>query len=279
MSPAAAGARPAVDLRAALDADGFVFPLDALTAQECADTLARFQEYDAAALRRGGVWGAFRHFPKVHLAADWADELIRHPRILAAVTELLGPDLLVWSSNVFTRPPHSGDRLAWHQDALHYNLRGFESGAVRVWVALTATTLANGTMRFARGTHREGIVAHRTDADPAEIRAAGLEVDIDVDESRAVPVLLDAGQFSMHHMAVAHCSGPNSTDVGRVNVAIDYLATSVAPVGGPDTAMLVQGTDAYGHFAAERRLPIGTPAAQTQFQQAVALRMRRLGMT
>jgi len=263
------------DPRTALASNGFVFPFDALSADESATFRDRFAKYDAEMSARGGIWSSFRHFPKVHLLAEWADDLIRHPSILSAVEELLGPDLLVWSTNVFTRPPHSDATLAWHQDALHYRLRGFESGAVRVWLALTETTIANGTMRFARGTHREGIVAHKTDADPAAIRESGLEVDIEVDESKAVPVLLDAGQFSIHHLAVAHCSGSNRTGAGRVNFAIDYLCPSVQPIGGPDTAMLVRGTDARRHFTLEQRRPFGSPEAENQFKQSVALRMRR----
>lgn len=232
-------AEPALvgEIAAALGRDGFTFPHDALTPAESGRTLLAFREYDATMARAGGMHSAFRRFPKIHLAAAWADELVRHPRILDAVGALLGPDLLVWSTNAFVRERHSPDMLAWHQDALHYDLRGFESGAVRVWLALTDTTEANGTLRFARGSHREGIVAHRTDADSEQIRASGLEVDIEIDESCVVPVLLRAGQFSIHHMAVAHASGSNHTGTARVNVAIDYLAPSVAPAGDSDTAI------------------------------------------
>jgi non-heme Fe2+,alpha-ketoglutarate-dependent halogenase len=265
------------DPRAALAADGFVFPFRALDADDSSAYRRRLEAYDSEMVDRGGAWKAFRHFPKVHLVADWADELIRHPRILDTVERLLGPDLLVWSTAIFVRPANSGDVLAWHQDALHYGLRGFEDGAVRVWLALTPTTMANGTMRFARGTHLEGIVAHKTDADRDTVRARGLEVDIEVDESRTVPVLLQAGQFSIHHLAVAHCSGPNSTLDARVNFAIDYFAPSVQPVGGPDRAMLVRGTDTHHHFELEERLPLGDPAATAHFKQSVAMRVRRLG--
>ncbi|WIM96431.1 phytanoyl-CoA dioxygenase family protein [Actinoplanes oblitus] len=260
------------------DSDGFVFPHDGLTTGECARYLAAFDQYDREASERGGLRAAFRHFPKIHLLAPWADELIRHPAVLSAVSRLLGPDLLVWSTNVFVREPGSTSGMAWHQDALHYSLKGFHTGAVRVWLALTPADLRNGAMRFSRGSHRAGIVGHRTGADRAAIRSVGLEIDVEIDEDTVVPAILGQGQFSMHHMAVAHCSGGNATTADRVGFAIDYLRPDVAPVGGPDGAMLVNGTDTHGNFELESPVTTSGLAVEEQFRRSVLLRMQRLGL-
>lgn len=270
-------------LRHAFLDQGYLFPLDGLTPPEAAAALRDYRAYDAVVGRVGGWMSEFGRFPKVHLLSLWADAIVHDERVLDVVEQVLGPELLVWSTTIFTRPAHSGETLAWHQDALHYGLAGHAGQSLRVWVALTATTAANGTMRYAPGTHRSGILAHEWHAAPGSgARGFGdLEIGVEVDESRAVDVLLEPGQFAMHDLALAHASGANTTDEDRVNFAIDYITPSVRPQGHVDSALPVRGSCAGTAFLRERRPEADFDSAAVEsFRAATMLRVRRLaGLT
>lgn len=256
---------------------GFHFPVEVLDVDDARVALAEYRRYELLCTRAGGFLSMHRRFPKVHLVAGWADGFVHNEHILDAVEALLGLDVLVWATQLFVRPAHSGDSLAWHQDALYFGLSGMEAGSVRVWVALTPTRPENGTMRYLPGSHRDGLMEHRRAETAAAGTLRGEEVVLHVDEEAAIDVVLEAGQASMHHLAIAHCSGPNQTDEDRVNLAIDYVAPSVAPVEGRDSALLVRGRDPYGNFEREERLAAEFDAdALRSFQQATVLRVRRL---
>lgn len=260
--------------------DGFLFPLDVLPEEETYALRDAVLHHMAVSAERGGAVAALAGGPKVHLLWTWADRLVRHPRLLDVARTLVGPDLLVWGTSVFVKEPHGETDLAWHQDALTYDLDGADDGdvaAFRVWLALTPTTVENGTMRFAAGTHRRGVlVHHRASHLPGRMR--GDEAAFEEKDFAQHHVLLSPGQCSLHNMLVVHGSGLNRTDEPRVTFAIDYLATSVRPKDGkPDSALLVSGTDRYGHFAPEKSPERDMDeSALKEFHNAALLRLRRL---
>ncbi|MBM7167519.1 phytanoyl-CoA dioxygenase family protein [Streptomyces sp. G44] len=258
--------------------DGFLFPLDVFEEEETYALRDAVLHHLAVSTERGGPIAALASGPKIHLLWTWADLLVRHPRLLEIARSVVGPDILVWGTSVFVKEPQGDTDLAWHQDALTYDLDGDgQAAAFRVWLALTPTTVNNGTMRFAAGTHRQGILVHHR-ASHLRGRMRGDEASFAEQGFDQHHVLLNPGQCSLHNMLVVHGSGINRTDEPRVTFAIDYLATSVRPKDGkPDSALLVSGTDKYGHFAHEKP-PEGDmdESAQKEFHEAALLRMRRL---
>jgi ectoine hydroxylase-related dioxygenase (phytanoyl-CoA dioxygenase family) len=233
---------------AAMRRDGFHFPIDPLTEEEAAAARASCEEYLGVVDRAGGLLSVYRYFPKIHLFNMWAYEIARNERILDAVRSLIGPDVLVWGSELFQRRAGSGSSLAWHQDSVYYGLEGVEEHAVRVWVALTPTHPGNGTMRFSRGSHLLGPQEHAL-GDTLEDKMRGEEVLIDIAPESEVTVELRAGQASMHSLLVAHCSGVNTSGDDRLNFAVDYMSPAVVP-SRPDSALLVSG-EGYGRFRPE----------------------------
>jgi non-haem Fe2+, alpha-ketoglutarate-dependent halogenase len=124
---------------------------------------------------------------------------------------------------------------------------------VRAWVALGPATLENGTMRFLPGGHRDGQIRHVDRKAEGELLSRGETIELEVDETRTVPVLIDAGEVSFHHLHMPHGSGPNASDAPRVNYVITYISPEVAPRVGPDSATLARGVDRHGNFEHEPR--------------------------
>ncbi|MFN0164604.1 MAG: phytanoyl-CoA dioxygenase family protein [Burkholderiales bacterium] len=243
-------ARPAVE---AFRRDGYLFP-HRVVAPEVAAQVARA----VLAFAAGGVP---KHYPdpqnqlyllKAHLLFDWADRLSHEAALLDAIESLIGPDILLWSSGVFWKSPHSGSYVSWHQDATNYELDDADH-VVRAWLSLTPSSEANGTMKFLPGGHRLGAIAHVDRMAEGELLSRGETIDLAIDESRAVPVVVDAGEVSFHHLHTPHASGPNGSEHPRVNYVMTFIAPRVKPRVGPDSAQLVRGSDKFGHFEHEPR--------------------------
>ena len=233
------------DAIAAYRRTGYHFPLDILTAEEAAAARARLEATESA--QGGPLKAAMRHKP--HLLFPWLNALIRHPRILDAVSDLLGPDLFCWSTTFFIK--EAGDRgfVSWHQDATYWGLSAPD--VTTLWLALTPASRVNGCMKFVAGTHRAQ-VGHQDTFHPDNLLTRGQELAVAVDERDAVLVELAPGQASLHHVLLFHGSEPNCSDDRRIGLAIRYIPTALRQVAGArDSATLVRGRDRFGHFEHE----------------------------
>ena len=83
-------------------ATGFHFPVDALSAGEVAEFRRKLEAYEAAS--GGPIKGEMRH--RSHVLFTWINEMVRHPRILDAMEDLLGPDILCWNTSFFIKEAH-----------------------------------------------------------------------------------------------------------------------------------------------------------------------------
>ncbi|MCB2055571.1 MAG: phytanoyl-CoA dioxygenase family protein [Geminicoccaceae bacterium] len=233
--------------------EGFWFPQRIMETDEADRIARRFMAFtDSDEARRYSDPQNQLYLLKAHLLFAWADRICHEPRLLDAVESFIGPDIMVWSSGVFWKAPHSGAHVSWHQDSTNFELEGAD-GVIRAWVALTPATLANGTMHFLPGAHVNGQIAHVDRKEEGELLSRGETIDLAIDHARTVPVLIEAGEVSFHHLHTPHGSGPNGSDEPRVNYVITFIRPDVRPRVGPDSAMLVRGHDRFGHFEHEPR--------------------------
>ncbi len=227
--------------------DGFLSPfplLDATALQTCRAGLSRFEQW------LGGPVNAvpdmkWRSMP--YLLMPWANSLARDPRILDAVEDLLGPDLLLYTSTFFVKEPHSPTIAAWHQDSTYYGLEPKEE--VTVWIALSEANETAGCMEALsfQGFPRQLRHVSRV-VENSVNRASQIIVD-KLDEGSPVAMPLEAGSFSMHHGLCPHRSGPNTADHRRIGLGLNYIPTHARPAGSvKPAAMLVRGIDRFGHF-------------------------------
>ncbi len=226
--------------------EGCVFPVDVLSEAEAAAYRRRLEELERRAA--GSKLGNKTQLNYPHVIFGFADEIVRHPRILDVVESFLGPDILVWGGTFFVKEPHTASFVSWHQDLRYWGLDD-EDGQVSAWLALGPVTRENGCMRIVPGSHKGGLLAHRDTFDDQNFLTRGQEVDAEIDEGEVVHVELRAGQASFHHGRLLHGSGPNGSDERRIGFAINYIAPHVhQTVAKEDFAMLVRGEDRYGHF-------------------------------
>ena len=226
---------------------GFHAPIRAISTEEAGTLRRKLEAHEA---RHGLLKGPMRH--KSHLLFTWLDELIRHPGILDAVEDILGPNLLVWGSSFFTKEAHDPGFVSWHQDSTYWGLD--PADIVTAWVALSESTAENGAMRVIPDSHKLDQIAHRDTFAESNLLSRGQEIAVEVDETKARMLVLEPGEMSLHHVRLIHGSDPNPSGKRRIGFAIRYLPTYVRQVVGThDSATLVRGVDEFRNFEPEQR--------------------------
>jgi non-heme Fe2+,alpha-ketoglutarate-dependent halogenase len=222
--------------------DGFHFPVPVLSTAEARSYRDRLEANERTL--GGPLSGNMRQKP--HLLFTWANELARHPTILDAIEDVIGPDILCWSTTFFTKEAHSPSFVSWHQDATYWGLS--TNDVITAWVAFADAPVESGAMKFWPGSHLKNQLEHRDTFASDNLLTRGQEIAVDVPAGEGVDVPLKAGEMSLHHVLLAHGSGPNTTADRRIGYAIRYIPTHVRQIKARDSAMLVRGVDRYGNF-------------------------------
>lgn len=230
----------------AYENDGYVCPVTALSEQEAADFRKRFEAYET----EHGGWYELSKGQKLYLLQTWAADLVRHPKVLDAVEDVLGPDIFCWGQSLFVKDAHDPGFVTMHQDGTYWGLS--EPDVVTAWIALSPATEQSGCMKVVPGTHKMELQAHNDTLDENNLLTRGQEIAVDVDESETVFMPLQPGQLSLHHVRLVHGSASNQSDDRRIGVAIRYIAPHVKQKeADADSAWLVRGEDKYGYFIHE----------------------------
>jgi non-heme Fe2+,alpha-ketoglutarate-dependent halogenase len=222
-------------------AEGYLFPLDAMTPQDAATCRARLEAYEQAS----GQEAQKRLKIKAHLAFPWMTALGCHKAILAAVTSLIGPDVLLFGSSLFSKNARDPRFVSWHQDSAYFGFDPHEE--VTAWVAFTPSNTTNGCLRVLPRSHVGPDLKHEETYDPANLLARGQTIRGIADEA-GVDLILKPGQFSLHQERTAHGSQANTSDDRRIGLAFFYIPTHVTSTLGRRGAMLVHGADRFGHW-------------------------------
>lgn len=147
---------------------------------------------------------------------------VRRCEILDIVERLIGPDIKLFGSQCFMKPP-GGVQKPYHQDSAYFTIE--PQSQVTCWIALDDATVENGCMWVIPGSHRDGICDH---SQPWEVAGrVDMQVpDKEIDRSRETPITLTAGSCSFHHSVLLHRSGPNQTDSHRRGLAVHYMSAA-----------------------------------------------------
>jgi non-haem Fe2+, alpha-ketoglutarate-dependent halogenase len=226
--------------------DGFLSPFTALTPEGTAACLAglqRFEQFIGSPVPKADMhWRSL-----THACLPFYADLARNPRILDVVEDLIGPDILVWTSTFFIKEASSPTFAAWHQDSTYFGLDPYEQ--VTAWVALTDASQDAGCIEVLSAHGKPRQMRHVPKKLANSINRTGQTITEPLDESDVRAMPLKAGQFSLHHTLCVHRSAPNNTPHRRIGLGINYIPTHVRTTGSKRMpAMLVRGTDKYRHF-------------------------------
>lgn len=151
--------------------------------------------------------------------------LASRPEFLDIVERVIGPDIILWGSQLFCKPAGTGLAVPWHQDGHFWPIRPLAT--CTLWLALDDVDAENSAMLFVPGSQRTRDLYPHADQ-PSEESALNAEllpehVDLDRVEVDALP----AGAFSLHDVFLIHGSEPNRSDRRRAGYVIRYMpATS-----------------------------------------------------
>jgi non-haem Fe2+, alpha-ketoglutarate-dependent halogenase len=241
---------------------GYVFPFHAMSAEEAADYRRIIEDYEAAS---GNDVNKTLKI-KGHLALPAIVGLACNPKILDAVEDLIGPNIMLFGASIFAKNGQDPRYVSWHQDSTYFGLTPHEE--VTVWVALTPSNSLNGVLRVLPGSHAGPDLKHVETFAKDNMLAKGQSL-VGIDENLAVEMPLEPGQFSIHHERTAHSSLPNRSDDRRIGFAFFYVPTHAQSTTGRRRATLVRGVDEFGHWDPET-LPTydRDPASMNELSQA-----------
>jgi hypothetical protein len=248
---------------AAFRDEGYYAPLRIFDRTEADDLLRSYTKFQEKAVE---ILGAEQRF-KTHLLAGWLASVVREPRILDIVEDLIGPNILCWSTAFFAKSANSTGYVGYHQDAA-INFVEPHDDIIHLWLALKPTTTENGCLRVLPRSHLGDVMRLAPSDDSENMLLEGTQAVIDAKEDEFVDLVLKAGEASLHHHRTVHGSGPNRSGAERLGVSITYMPTASHNPKRPDSATLARGSDDYGNFELE-------PAPDTDFSSTALAAFQR----
>ena len=225
--------------------NGFLPAFPVLSVDQAEQLRANLESFEAE--NEGVLKGSLRF--KNHLLFKWLSDLIRSPTILDTVEEIIGPDIMVWSTDWWIKEANSPQFVSWHQDSQYWGLD--TDKLVTVWVALSPSTIQSGCMRVLPGSHLGPDLVHEETYHDDNMLTRGQSIG-DINEDNAINLLVDTGQAVLFAFRIAHASYPNQTDDRRIGLAIRYIPPDAQQqFSDQDSAALVRGVDNYQHFELE----------------------------
>jgi phytanoyl-CoA hydroxylase len=153
--------------------------------------------------------------------------LTRHPKILAVLRDLWGPDIRFDSAKLNMKCAGFGAPVEWHQDWAFYPHTNDDLAAVGVMFDDMA--MENGPLMIIPGSHRGPIHDHHANG----VFCGAMDPENhDVDYDKAIPLLGKAGSITVHHVRAVHGSAPNVSDRDRRLLLFQFRAADAWPLLG-----------------------------------------------
>jgi len=171
--------------------------------------------------------------------AFWV-RLISDPRLLDITEQFIGPNIALFASHYIAKQPYDGQPVLWHQDGSYWPLEPME--VTTLWLCLDESTPENGCMRVIPRTQHTELQQMKERKDVANVLNSAID-DSFVDESKAIDIVLGAGDVSIHHPNVIHGSAANTSSKWRSGLTIRYIPTStrITRAGQWPSAWLLRG--------------------------------------
>ena len=207
---------------------GFISGIPILTPRQTQLARERFETLEAQASDEAGEeWMRDEYAPwnsRPHPLKAWCHAISNHPRIIQAVSAILGPDLLIRNGDIFMKDPGNTRRIRWHVDSTAPIEESHQM--VTAWLGLSESTLDNGAMHFIPGSHKMPLPSRNKDKHHLSFRGDDLKA---LNRLPSVPNLMAPGHLSIHTFRTLHRSGGNHTDVRRFGYVTRFISPHVSP--------------------------------------------------
>ena len=221
--------------------DGFVSPINIFSkekAKEIREEIELIENKIPTELEKSGRYNA-------HLISPLLDEVTHNSKILDAVESLIGRNILVCGTTLFIKNPNEKGFVSYHQDAKYIGLE--PHNWVTAWVAITDSNEKNGCMRMWSGSHKDNLKEHDEKFNEGNLLTRGQTVK-DVPKEKTTPLILNAGQMSLHHPTIVHGSDLNKSDDRRIGFVIQsYIGTNVKQILGKNGVQVARGVDEFNY--------------------------------
>ena len=187
----------------------------------------------------------------IHIISPKFNKICLNKNILNAVESIIGKNILICGTTLFIKNPKEKGFVSFHQDAKYIGLE--PHNWVTGWVAITDSNEENGCMRMLKGSHKEDLKFHNQKFDENNLLTRGQTVE-NVPINETTPVILKAGQLSLHHPQIVHGSGLNKSNDRRIGFAIQsYIGTNVDEVLGKIYVQQARGSDTFKYHQHVKR--------------------------
>lgn len=248
--------------------NGFAGPFTLCSREEMVDLREQIlAEMQTPSAIYGQITGRDRH-----LDCERLFRLVNRPELVERCAQLLGPDIMLWRSDLFLKPPGFPE-ITWHQATTYISEEGYKGAlyppdinklwGVTVWIAFDDVDLENGCLQFLPGSHRRINTIHLKAKDGGQFASARVKLEVDIDPAKLVNMEMQAGQFIIFSERCIHGSPANkSLDRRRFGMAFRVVLPEVKCYSGATTqrvsyleqefnlekwgAIVLRGTDTSG---------------------------------
>lgn len=190
-----------------------------------------------------------RRIKAPHLHDPVYGRLVRHPKILAVLADLWGPNIRFDTAKLNLKSAGFGAAVEWHQDWAFYPHTNDDMAAVGV--VMDDMELENGPLLVIPGSHKGPTYDHHANG---RFCGAMNPKTCGMDFSQAVPLLGKAGSITVHHVRAVHGSAPNTSDRDRRLLLFQFRAADAWPLLGFSSIDAFDELMVSGHSTIEPRL-------------------------
>lgn len=163
--------------------------------------------------------GAWRITPGFH-------DILWHPAVNVAASQLLGGPVRFWHDQLFCKPARHGGVVAWHQDYSYWT-RTKPMQHLTCWIGLDDSTQDNGCLQYIPGSHRWDLLPITGLAGNMEAIREVLTLEQAAKFARPAAIELKKGECAFHHPLLIHGSFQNRTDQPRRATVINLVRDGV----------------------------------------------------
>ena len=173
---------------------------------------------------------------KPNLISKFFDSLCFEEEILTNVKKIIGNDVYIWSSAIFSKPPGTGKIVSFHQDNPYWQLT--TDKVITVWIAITNSDKNSGALEVVPGSSKLGIIKNLDVPNARNAYVKGLKTTSENDmlsykqdlkeflkDNNPETINLKPAQYSIHHVNTVHGSGINESQNFRIGFAVRYISS------------------------------------------------------